>query len=239
MDDSGQAQVASAAGDEPDPTSLQVLLAEYAMLQDSLQLSWNLTQQRTNMFFTVLSATAAAVGLVAQASGLGTGLIPFTVVVLAIALFVRLSTFVRVVQALQEVTLIILGMNRIRRFMRDAAPRYAAFFTLPVNDDESSLHRGIGGMYGHGPQGLRRAYGVLQMPGVLGAINAALAAAAVSIAVASFARQAIAILIGALIFVVVLAASLWYWRRAIDDIRRSWDPVFPSVLPATHEVTPH
>ncbi len=232
MDDSRRAQAAISAGDEPDATSVQVLLAEYAMLQASLKVSWDLTQQRTSMFFTVLSAAAVAVGLVAQASGAGTVLVPFTVVVLAIALFVGLSTFLRVVQAMQEVTLIILGMNRIRRFMRDAAPRYAKLFTLPVNDDEASLHRGIGGMHGHGAQGMRRGYGVLQVPGVIAAVNAALAAVAAAIAVAGVVTQTTAILVGALVFVVVLAGSLRHWRRATDEIRRSLDPIFPSQTPS-------
>jgi hypothetical protein len=235
MDEPSEAHAAIGGAGEPNGTSVQVLLAEYAMLQASLKLSWDLTQQRTNVFFTVLSATAVAVGLVAQASG-GSVLAQFAVIAFAIVLFVGLSTFLRVVQALQEVTIIILGMNRIRRFMRDAAaPRYARLFTLPVNDDEASLDRGIGGLYGHGAEGMRRGYGVLQAPGVIGAINSALAAAATAIAVAGVATQTTAILIGAFVFIVVLAASLRHWRHAADEMRRTLTPIFPSDMPAQRD----
>jgi hypothetical protein len=205
--------------DEPDATSVQVLL-----------------QQRTSVYFGVLSATAVAVGLVAQASGAGTVLVPFTVVALAVVLFVGLSTFLRVVQALQEVAIIILGMNRIRRFMRDAAaPRYASLFSLPVNDDQPSLHRGIGGMHGHGAGRMRRGYHILQVPGVVAAINAALAAIASAIALTGLTSQTIAIAVGVGVFALVLVVSLQYWRRATDDVDRSWDPLFPTENPSGPE----
>jgi hypothetical protein len=239
MDDPRAAQLPYSGHGAPDGTSVQVLLAEYAMLQASLKLSWDLTQQRTGMFFTVLSATAVAVGLVAQAPGAGTALVPFTVVALAIALFVGLSTFLRVIQALQEVTIIILGMNRIRRFMRDAAPRYAKLFTLPINDDEASLDRGIGGMHGHGAEGMRRGYGILQVPGAIAAVNATLAAVATAIAVAGLATQTTAIVVGVLVFAAVLTVSLWYWQRAAHEVRCSLDPVFPSDIPSKPSAEPH
>jgi hypothetical protein len=219
----------------PDASSIQILLAEYAMLQASLKVSWDLTQQRTATFFTVLSATAVAVGLVVQASGVVASVVPFTLVALAIALFVGLSTFLRVVQALQEVTIIILGMNRIRRFMVDAAPRYSRLFSLPVNDDEASLHRGVGGMHGHGAEGMRRGYGVLQVPGLIAAVNAALAGLGAAVVATGLAMQATAIGVGVAVFAVVLALSLRHWQRAGDDVRRSIDPLFPSELPSTRQ----
>ncbi len=227
MDASRATEPPASASDGPDAASLQVVLAEYAMLQASLKLSWDLTQQRTSVFFTVLSAVAVAIGLVAQRSGSGLAFGPFAAAALGIALFVGLSTFLRVIQSLQEVTLIILSMNRIRRFMRDATPRYPRLFSLPVNDDEASLHHGIGGMYGHGAEGMRRGYGVLQVPGVIAVVNAALAAAATSIALAGLVPQA-AISVGAITFGAVLAVSLRHWRRAADEVRRSLTPLFPS-----------
>lgn len=235
MNEPRTAEALIGSGETPDATSIQVLLAEYTMLQASLKLSWDLTQQRTGVFFTVLSAVAVAIGLVAQASSGGAVLAPFTVVALGIALFVGLSTFLRVVQSLQEVTIIILAMNRIRRFMRDATPRYSGLFTLPVNDDEASLHRGIGGMYGHGAEGMRRGYGVLQAPGLIGTVNAAIGAAATSIVAAGLVPLTTAILLGAVVFVIVLAASLRHWQRATSQIRRSLTPVFPSDAAARGE----
>lgn len=208
-----------ASGERPDATSLQVVMAEYAMLQASLKLSWDLTQQRTATYFTVLSAAAVAIGLVAQASG-GTALAPFAVAALGIAMFVGLSTFLRVVQALQEVTIIVLGMNGIRGFLKAAAaPEYAGLFTLPARGDEASLHIGIGGMHGHGAEGMRGGYGVLQIPGVIAAINAGLAAAAITIATAEVTTETAAISLGVLVFSAVLAGSLRHWRKAADEIR--------------------
>jgi len=45
-----------------------VLFSEYAQLQASLKLSWDLIQRRTSVFFGVLAATAVAIGLVPQPS---------------------------------------------------------------------------------------------------------------------------------------------------------------------------
>jgi len=239
MDDSLPSKAPDSRRDELDRASVPVVLAEYAMLQASLKLSWDLIQQRTSVFFGVLSATAVAIGLVAQAQGASMALGPFTAVALAIVLFVGLSTFLRVVQALQEVAIIILGMNRIRHFMRDSAtPRATRLFALPVNDDEASLHRGIGGMHGHGAEGMQRGYGVLQVPGVIAAINAALAAVAVAIVAAGVTAQMAAIVVGVVVFVVVLAVSLEYWRRAAADVGRSWDPLFPTESASQRGSTP-
>jgi hypothetical protein len=146
-----------------------------------------------------------------------------------IVLFVGLSTFLRVVQAMQEVALIILGMNRIRHYMRgSAAARYSSLFALPVNDDEASLHRGIGGMHGHGAEGMRRGYGVLQVPGVIAAINSALAGVASAVAITGLTAQTVAIAVGVIVFGAVLAVSLEHWRRATAEGGRSWQPLFPS-----------
>ncbi len=240
MDDARQGQAPDNVANAPDGTSTQLLLAEYAMYQASLKLSWDLVQQRTSVFFGVLSATAVAVGLVAQASSVASAVVPFTLVALAIVLFVGLSTFLRVVQALQEIAIIILGMNRIRRFMRDAtAPRYANLFSLPVNDDQAALHRGIGGMHGHGAGGMRRGYHIFQVPGVIAAVNAGLAAVASAIAVAGFAGQTIVVVTGVGVFAIVLVVSLEYWRRATDDVERSWDPLFPTEIPSAPEPKSH
>ncbi len=229
MIDPVEIRTAHNSGDLPDGPSLQIVLAEYAMLQASLKLSWDLIQQRTSVFFGVLSASAVAIGLVSQASGATTALAPFTAVALAIVLFVGISTFLRVVQALQEVALIILGMNRMRHVMRSSTTaRYASLFALPVNDDEASLHRGIGGMHGHGAEGMRRGYGVLQVPGVIAAINAALAGIASAVAIAGLTTQAVAIVVAVIVFALWLAVSLEYWRRAAAAVGRSWEPQFPS-----------
>lgn len=70
-----------------------------------------------------------------------------------------------------------------------------------------------------GADGMRGGYGVLQVPGVIAAINAGLAAAATTIAAAEVTTETIAITLGILIFSVVLGASLRSIPAALADGR--------------------
>ncbi|HKG55937.1 MAG TPA: hypothetical protein VKA85_01675 [Candidatus Limnocylindrales bacterium] len=212
-----------------DAEALQILLAEYAALQKALDLAWTLSQQRTNVFFAVLSATAVSVGLVVQATGDRAAVVPFTIVVLGLASFVGIATYVRVVQALQEATFAILGMNRIRRHLRDRAPATAPYFTLPMNDDEASLHRGVGGMYGHGAERLSYRYALLHVHGVVAVLSGCLAGSGVAFAVAQIvSAPAVSLAAGVAACVVVVVVLFRHLHASVSDLRRSWNPVFPA-----------
>jgi hypothetical protein len=133
-----------------------------------------------------------------------------------------------VIQALREAMLSILSMNRMRHVLQDHAARAAALFTLPVNDDERSLHRGVGGMHGHGPEGLSLRYSLLQVHGVIAILGGGLTGSATAIAAAQLIPAGVAVALGAVVFLTIIGVLLREWRRTVSDFRRSWEPLFPS-----------
>lgn len=216
----------SPTADPANERLLKVLLAEYSVLQSSLGNAWGQAQQRTNVLLAVLSALAVAIGLAAQTTGFAESM-AFTLVVLSIALFVGLATFVRVIQASREAAMIIFNMNRIRRFLRDTTPDSAPFLMLPVNDDRAALLRGLAtGMYRDPPNPL--VFGLVQIPGVVAVVTSAIAGSAAAI-VASLTDNAVLMVASGIgFFAVSLVLLMGYWRRQVDELRESHSPMFPS-----------
>lgn len=209
-----------------DERILKVLLAEYSVLQTSLGNAWGQAQQRTNVLLAVLSALAVAIGLAAQATGFAESM-AFTLVVLAIALFVGLATFVRVIQASREAAMIMFNMNRIRRFLRDTTPGSDPYLMLPVNDDEAALLRGLAsGMYKDPPNPL--IFGLVQIPGVVAVVTSAIAGSTAAIVASLTGSTVLIVTSGIGVFVLSLVLLMGYWRRQINELRESHTPMFPS-----------
>lgn len=214
------------AAEPADERILRVLLAEYSVLQTSLGNAWGQAQQRTNVLLAVLSALAVAIGLAAQATGFA-GSMAFTLVVLSIALFVGLATFIRVIQASREAAMIMFNMNRIRHYLRGSAPGSAPYFMLPVNDDEAALLRGLAsGMYRDPPNPL--VFGLVQIPGVVAVVTSAIAGSAVAIVASLTGITAVMVTSGLGVFAVSLLLLMGYWRRQVMELRDSHTPMFPS-----------
>lgn len=214
------------AAEPADERILRVLLAEYSVLQTSLGNAWGQAQQRTNVLLAVLSALAVAIGLAAQATGFA-GSMAFTLVVLSIALFVGLATFIRVVQASREAAMIMFNMNRIRHYLRDSAPGSASYFMLPVNDDEAALLRGLAsGMYRDPPSPL--VFGLVQIPGVVAVVTSAIAGSTAAIIAATVTDTPVVLVAGIGSFTVMLVMLMTYWRRQVIELRESHTPMFPS-----------
>lgn len=214
------------AAEPADEKILRVLLAEYSVLQTSLGNAWGQAQQRTNVLLAVLSALAIAIGLAAQATGLAES-IGFTLVVLSVALFVGLATFIRVIQASREAAMIMFNMNRIRHYLRGSAPGSAPYFMLPVNDDEAALLRGLAsGMYRDPPNPI--VLGLVQIPGVVAVVTSAIAGSTAAIIAATVADTPVVLVAGIGGFAVMLVMLMTYWRRQVIELRESHTPMFPS-----------
>lgn len=214
------------AAEPADERILRVLLAEYSVLQTSLGNAWGQAQQRTNVLLAVLSALAVAIGLAAQATGFAesTG---FTLVVLSIAWFVGLATFIRVIQASREAAMIMFNMNRIRHYLRGSAPGSAPYFMLPVNDDEAALLRGLGsGMYRDPPNPM--VFGLVQIPGVVAVVTSAIAGSTAAIIAATVAATPVVLVAGIGGFAAMLVMLMTYWGRQVIELRESHTPMFPS-----------
>ena len=123
----------------------QALSLEMGTLMASLGGSWSVAMSRVSILLAVLSAVTVALSFVAQGTGFGPEFMAFASILLPLLLFLGLATFVRVVQGTQEAVVYVLGMNRIRHFFAEVAPRTLAYLTMPIFDDESALARSAGG----------------------------------------------------------------------------------------------
>jgi hypothetical protein len=160
--------------DDPlaDPRTLQILSTEHWSLLATRSLSWNESFARAGLFLSVLSATAVALALVAQATAFGNEFVAFALVLLPIDLFIGLATFTRLDEVNVEDALWVAGMNRIRHAYLEIGPGLADYFTTGSTDDAAGLERTFGI---HRP-GSMFTHWLVTMPGMVAVIDGVLAA---------------------------------------------------------------
>ena len=201
----------------------EVLSEEYRVLASALSVVWSASLVRTSILLGVLSATVVALGLVAESELFK----QFALVMLPLALFLGLGTFVRVVEIQREAIIYVIGMNRIRFFFQTAVPASRPYFILSAHDDAVSLYRSQGtGMHRRPPR-----YGValalVQMQGIVGVVCSVLAAAIAGLA-SEGAGSAVAWGVGAATFAITLVALIVYWQRSFVGLGKAIRPINPS-----------
>jgi hypothetical protein len=102
---------------DPDPIGrrAQFLTTEHWSLLATRSMSWNEAFARTSMFLSVLSASTVALALAGPAMAFGEAFALFAVIVLSVALFLGVATYVRLVQVNNEDLYWVTGMNMIRK----------------------------------------------------------------------------------------------------------------------------
>ncbi len=226
-------------GAEPAPTPapggpaaaqmrLQILSTEHWSLLASRSLAWNESFSRAGMFLTTLSGAMVALALAAQASGFGEGFVAFALVILPIALFVGVTTFLRMGAANWHDARCVEGMNRIRGAYLEMAPELAPYFVMGTHDDA----RGIAITMGLEP-GVRPVVHMLSgTPVLVMALDSVLAAVIVAlITVQLHGTTLVAVAVGAVAFAVAFALHV---RHARSNIRRGQEmltPLFPTPAP--------
>ena len=205
----------------------QALSGEASLLMAALSAAWSASLIRTSIFLAVLSAAGVALGIVAQ-GGMGIeGFRRFALIILPIVLFLGLATFIRLVQVQRESIVYITGLNRIRHFILQRVPESRPYFVLPAHDDEAALYRSPGTGMTLRPPRFRLVYLLVQTQGVVGLLNAVVAAGIggmLAETVAAGTGWAAAVLS----FVVVLAGQLAYWQRSLAELLRSIRPISPT-----------
>lgn len=221
----------------PPPTSeelqaiAQVLSVEMGTLMASLGGSWSISMSRVSILLAVLSAVVVALSFVAQGTGFGPEFVAFASILLPLLLFLGLATFARVVQGTREAVVYVLGMNRIRHFFAEAAPRSRAYLTLPIFDDESALARSAGGGMTRRPPRGRLRWALVQVPGVVAVIDAAVGGALAALVVAWTGQSIALVAVAAVtVFLVLLGLHLAYWERSVRELSSSLDARFPTPL---------
>jgi hypothetical protein len=154
-----------------DPRALQILSTEHWSLLATRSLSWNESFSRAGLFLSVLSATAVALALVAQATDFGPGFVAFALVMLPVDLFIGLATFTRLDEVNGEDVLWVAGMNRIRHAYLEIGAGLSPYFVAGSHDDDAGLRL----TYGIHPPGTAMAHWLVTMPGMVAVIDAVLA----------------------------------------------------------------
>jgi hypothetical protein len=209
-----------------DPRSLQILATEHWSLLATRSLSWNESFSRAGLFLSVVSATAVALALVAQATSFGPGFIAFALVMLPVDLFVGLATFTRLDEVNMEDVLWVAGMNRIRHAYLEIGPGLAPYFITAANDDPAGLERTVGV---HRP-GSALAHWIVTMPGMIAVIDGVLAGLIVGVAGSAMGGMAMApsILAGAVVGIILPVVLALRSRSSYDWLMGRYRPSFPS-----------
>jgi hypothetical protein len=111
-----------------DPRAIEILTTEHWSLLSTRTLGYQEMFGRTTIFVSVLSAIVIALALVAQANQFGRPTLLFALLLISVALFVGLGTFVRSVTINYEDALWIRGMNLLRHAYVEMVPELEPFF---------------------------------------------------------------------------------------------------------------
>jgi molybdopterin converting factor small subunit len=158
-----------------DPRALQILSTEHWSLLTARSLVYNESFTRVGMFFSILSATLVALGLVSTGTGFSDAFLIVTAFVLALDLFIGLATLGRVGAVSDEEMRYTQGMNRLRNAYFRIVPGLDPYFITSQYDDFNS----VAAFYGPptvGPIG-NMLHGLTTLPGMLSVVCCAIGAA--------------------------------------------------------------
>ena len=169
-----------------------------------------------------MSATVVALALVARATEFGNGFTAFALLVLPVALFVGVTTYLRLIEARIDDFWLLSGMNRLRHAYLEIAPELEPYFVTGRHDDAQGLFET------YGPGTNSRSYRLIGETSTLVAvINAALAGGVAGlVANAVGARSELSLFIGAVVTTVLVVLLVNTSRRLIERGRQLLEPRF-------------
>lgn len=213
---------------EPTPVQirLQILSTEHWSLLASRGLAWNETFSRAGMYLSTLSGTMVALGLIAGVSGFNTEFFVFALVILPVALFVGIGTWIRMGVANYHDAMTVFGMNRIRGAYLQIAPEIEPYFVMGIHDDPP----GIGITMGVPPGTPTLAHLIASTPFLVVVLNSVVAGSIGALVVVRFvASNPVAALAAGLgVAVVMLLIQARYAARRIRDGQSMIRPMFPT-----------
>jgi hypothetical protein len=218
-----------APGHLADPRAITILTTEHWSLLTARSLVYNEAFSRGAMFLTFLSASLVALGFVSQGGGSGPSFPLVVVVVLGLDLLVGLATLGRLASASGEDLRAMQAMNRLRHAYLEMVPELERYVSQGYYDDHASVIAVYGPTHERTHPLRSIVHGLTTMPGMVGAIDAAVAgglAAAVAVAAGADARLALGLgLVAGVATLVVLAAAS---QRVIVSQARLMAPRFPN-----------
>jgi hypothetical protein len=156
--------------DVPEAVRVQILATEHWSLLAQRNITYGAIFSRTSIFLTVVSAAVVALALAAQATEFGGRFYVFALLVLPVALFIGVATYIRVIDARIEDFWLVSGMNRLRHAYLEIAPELEPYFVTGHHDDRQGLYE----TYGPGTE-VRLIRQLASTSMLVGVIDAALA----------------------------------------------------------------
>jgi len=123
---------------------VQILATEHWSLLATRSITYGAIYSRANIFLTVVSAAVVAMALAADATEFGDRFYVFALLVLPIAFFIGVGTYIRLVDARIEDFWLLSGMNRLRHAYLEIAPEHEPYFVTGHHDDERALSETYG-----------------------------------------------------------------------------------------------
>jgi hypothetical protein len=196
---------------------MQILATEHWSLLATRSITYGAVFSRTAIFLTVVSAAVVALALVAQATDFGDRFYVFALLVLPVALFIGLATFIRLIDAWLEDFWLVYGMNRLRHAYLEIAPDLEPYFITGHHDDPQGVYET------YGPRTQMRLYRLLASTHmVVGVIDAGLAGAIAGLLASTVgAGAAPSIVTGAVVAAASIAMFANASRRSLDRGRRA------------------
>ena len=216
---------ASADGEAITPgMRLQILSTEHWSLLASRSLAWNESFSRAGMFLSTLAGAIVALALVAQADDFGEGFRIFALVILPVVLLVGIGTNLRMGISNYHDAQCVVGMNRIRAAYMEMAPELGRYFVMGTTDDQ----RGVSLTMAVQPGTPLPVQMLASTPLLVTMLNGVLFAGIVSLLVIQLGgATGLAVGLGIVGFVVVVAGFMWYAGRDIARVISEYKPLFP------------
>ena len=120
----------------PDAVRVQILATEHWSLLAARNIAYGAVFSRASIFLTAVSAAVVALALVAQATEFDEGFQVFALLVLPVALFIGMGTYIRLIDAHLEDFWLVSGMNRLRYAYLEIAPDLEPYFVTGHYDDQ-------------------------------------------------------------------------------------------------------
>ena len=218
-----EAPPVSASSDSalPPAVRLQILATEHWSLLASRSLAWNETFSRAAMFLSTVAGAIVALALVAQASDFGSGFRRFALVILPVVLFVGVGTIFRLRASNYHDAICVLGMNRIRAAYLELAPELERYFITGTTEDFAGVTKTMA----LEPRQPFLTQMLASTPTMIATLNSILAGAIIAILTIELGlSEGGALVIGAVIFVLVLAFHVFWGMRAVAGTRASLLP---------------
>ena len=214
---------------ERDSEVIQILATEHWSLLATRALTYQESLGRVNMFLTILSGAVIALALVAQADHFGTAFITAAIFMLTVVFFVGIATVRRLNMLNRDDFIWVVGMNRLRHAYLELHPELERNFVTSPHDDLSGALKTMGLDPNAGPTLGTVFHGFITLPGMIGVIVSAVAAAIAALAAVGFAAPMAAVLLaGAGGFSLSLGAIFWIGYRSFKRYSPAVEPAFPT-----------